>query len=110
MSAHRVVCNLDKNRSPGVRMFGGRDRGEQVRRYWRLDEADANGACVHIVVPMDTFSCGGGFILNLLGPSFDALGEAEFRRRYTVEGPECAHEALAYVIDVHGHPIQPLFP
>lgn len=81
------VVDLDEYRTPGGRVFSGRDRGEMVRKAARLDELDLEDSTIRVVVPDDVFSVNSSFFLEMFGPSIRRLGEEEFRRRYQFEGP-----------------------
>ncbi len=79
------ILNLDDFRSPGVRVFSGRDRGFLIRIAAKLDEADTAGVNVLVKIPRDTYSIDSGFFLALFGPSIRSLGREEFCQRYRFE-------------------------
>jgi hypothetical protein len=81
---HRI--DLSAYRTPGVRVFAGRERGREVRLAAELDRLDQLPDVVEIVVPEDVFSVNSSFFLAMFGPSIRTLGEAGFRRKFTFSG------------------------
>ncbi len=81
-----AVIDLARFRSPEVRVFAGRERGEAVRQEARLDDLDSSGEMVEVKIPEDVFSVNSSFFLAMFGPSIRTLGAQEFRRRYQFSG------------------------
>jgi hypothetical protein len=80
------VIDLNAYRTPGVRVFAGRDRGKEVRAAAGLNELDRSDELVEIRVPEDIFSVNSSFFLGMFGDSIRALGDSEFRRRFRFVG------------------------
>lgn len=83
-----LVLDLSKYHDKGVGVIAGRPRGERVRKDAGLDSADRSGRTVRIVIPAWVYSVNSSFSLGLLEKSVVILGETEFRRRYSFEGPD----------------------
>ena len=84
MMTHRI--DLALYRTPGVRVFAGRDRGREVRAAAELDRLDQSSDTVEIVVPGDVFSVNSSFFLAMFGPSIRHLREPGFRHKYRFTG------------------------
>lgn len=80
------TLDLGAFRSKGTKVFAGRGRGRAVRKAVRLEQLDAEGASVRVVVPEDTYAVNTSFFLGLFGDSIRALGSELFRERYRFEG------------------------
>lgn len=81
------IIDLAHYRTPGSKVYAGRDRGEFVRVKEELDALDVQVTDeIEIHVPVDTFSLNSSFFLGLFGDSIRSLGEAEFRRRFRFTG------------------------
>ena len=81
-----VKVDLDNYRSPGGRVFAGRDRGRRARKRAKLDEHDGQGRQVEVHVPEDTFSVTSSFFLAMFGPSIRRHGKERFRKLYSFTG------------------------
>lgn len=80
-----VVVDLNEVAGP---VYSGRDRGEAVRQKFRLDEADAAGDTVRVVVPKTVFTVSSSFFLGMLGPSVRRCGSLdEFERKFKFDAP-----------------------
>jgi hypothetical protein len=95
------VIDLDQYRTPGIRVYAGRERGARVRADALLDQFDKDGEEVTVKIPEDSFSVNSSFFLGMFGPSIRLLKEEKFRERYKFEGKniarvinECIKEAL----------------
>lgn len=93
--------NLNEYRTPGVRVFAGRDRGAVVRKTVALDDLDKQEEQIEVYVPDDLFSVNSSFFLGMFGPSIKTFGDEGFRSRYTFKGKdigrtidECIKETL----------------
>jgi hypothetical protein len=83
-----AVIDLDDFRSPGVRVFAGRDRGTLVRRDAKLNQLDRTDDPVVVCVPDDTFSISSSFFLALFGESIRRHGAEGFLRKYLFVGAD----------------------
>ena len=94
------VVDMEEFRSPDVRVYAGRERGNACRLAASLDEADAKGWQVEVRIPEDVFSLTTGFMLAMFGPSIRWMGEQDFRKRYTFKGwrPDAMQEILDSMI------------
>lgn len=82
--------SLERYRSEGVRVFAGRERGEEVRRKAELDILDerTDVSVIEVLVPLDVFSVNSSFFLGMFGPSVRKLGERGFRAKYRFSGKD----------------------
>lgn len=78
--------DLSQYREGGIGLYSGNPRGAAVRKAAGLDRCDERGEQVSITIPDDVFAVTASFLSGLLAKSIRALGEEEFRRRYSVEG------------------------
>jgi len=78
--------DLGNYRSPGGRVFAGRDRGRRARKRAKLEEHDRVSRPVEVHVPVDTFSVTSSFFLAMFGPSIRYHKEARFRELYSFTG------------------------
>ena len=85
--------------SPTSRVFSGRPRGEECRRLMKLDEHDAAGDHVSVIIPRDIFSINMSFFLAVFGASVQHYKTSEsFYAHYSFEGPAVHLKAIgAYV-------------
>jgi hypothetical protein len=79
--------DLGDHRTPGVRVFSGRERGKAVRGKADLDRLDArDDFVVDVIVPHDVVTISSSFFLGLFGASVRKLGEVRFRERFRFLG------------------------
>lgn len=82
-----VTIDLDDYRTPGVRVFAGRDRGNAVRLEVKLEELDMDPDVeVEVHVPEDISSVNTSFFLGLFGDSIRQIGPGRFREKYRFTG------------------------
>jgi len=65
-----------------VKVFSGRDNGEEARKKFNLDYADDNVKDVIVIVAHDTYSFNTSFFLGMFGPSVKKLGIFGFKEKY----------------------------
>lgn len=82
------VVDLGRFQSGDARVFAGRTRGANVRAKARLDELEADGDVIQVLVPEGTFSVNSSFFLGMFEQSIRRLGETEFRNRYKFMGAD----------------------
>jgi hypothetical protein len=102
-----ATINLEKYRSGKSRVFSGRDRGEAARRDADLDRLDRSHEKVRIIVPHDVRSVNSSFFLGMFEDSIKQLGEEEFMRKYSFEGP-AIEDALRYGVPAALNTTSPL--
>jgi hypothetical protein len=69
-------------------VYTGRDRGERLRLDFHLDDMDAHGDEVDVVIPDDTYTISSSFFLGLFGPSVIRAGSKDaFYSRYHFKSP-----------------------
>ena len=83
-----TTVDLDEYRTPGVRVFAGRDRGTAVRKAAQLDQLDTEPFTVVVKVPEDVFSVNDSFLTGMFAPSIQQLGAEDFRSKYVFEGKD----------------------
>lgn len=78
--------DLAAYRSPEVRVFAGRERGQRVREAAQLDKLERKYATIEVHIPEDVYSVNSSFFLGMFGDSIRELGEAAFREKYRFTG------------------------
>ena len=91
--------DFERFRSPGVRVYAGRDRGRDVRRSADLDSLDRDETMVIVQIPDDTYSVNSSFFLGLFGPSIRKLGEEHFRAKYHFHGRDISRTIEACIAE-----------
>ena len=85
---------IDFNKIEGP-VYTGRSRGELLREELQLDEIDAAGNVVEIVIPEGTYTISSSFFLGLFGPSVVKAGsKAAFYSRYHFTSPKFLDEVI----------------
>ncbi len=95
-----MKIDLGQYRSPEVKVFAGRERGQLVRAAARIAKLDQLADMVEVHVPNDVISVGHGFFLAMFGDSIRTLGEKKFRLHYRFTGhkiTETIESAIAAV-------------
>ena len=75
------LINLEDYRTPGSKVFTGRDRGGDVRERSHIDELAANNDLVIIEVPADIRSINPSFLEELLYNVVPKFGKDGFYKR-----------------------------
>lgn len=57
-----ITINLELYKTPGARIFTGRDRGEEVREKSNLNECYNNNDTIIIIIPSDTITINPSFL------------------------------------------------
>lgn len=73
--------DLEKYRTPGSKVFTGRDRGEQVRIDSKFDSLVNNSDQVEVLIPADIRSINPSFLEEFLINTVKTLGERRFREK-----------------------------
>ena len=101
--------------TPGSIVFSGRARGECLRSVLHLDAIDARdnskgGGLVNVIVPKDVVALNTSFFLGMFGPSIRALGEEEFRKRYSFQCADTVrddvNQGILYALRNDSNPLQ----
>ena len=81
-----MKINLSAYKEKQSSIFTGRPEGSAVRQKLNLDALDRNkNAQVTFVIPEDTTFFSPSFYLGLLFPSYQALGQDAFLKKYQFE-------------------------
>ena len=66
-----------------IKIFSGRDKGENARKNFNLDKLDLKeDEIVNVFIPEEIWSINSSFFLGCFGPSVRKLGEDGFREKY----------------------------
>jgi len=79
------TINLQNYRTPGSRVFTGRDRGIDVRKASKIDILEAQSDEVVIVIPEDIGSINPSFLEEFLYNVVNKLQPAAFFRKFKFE-------------------------
>lgn len=98
------VINLEDFRTPGAKVFTGRDRGKKVREDSRIDEIEASNEEVIVIIPDNVYSIIPSFFEELFLNSVLKLGRENFLKKfkfrslgnYKYEKP--LHEAIERIL------------
>src|SRR5882672_72066 len=74
--------NLQDFRTPGSKVFTGRDRGEKVRKQSKIDELEPNYEKISIVVPNDIGSINPSFLEEFFVNVVSKLKEKKFFQKF----------------------------
>ena len=74
--------NLQDYRTPGSKVFTGRDRGVQVRNESQIDKLISQHAQISITIPEDIRSINPSFLEELLVNVVTELGENGFYKKF----------------------------
>lgn len=73
-------------------VYTGRDRGEQLRQTFHLDESDLAENEIDVIIPSSTYSISSSFFLGLFGPSVVRAGNRDsFYKKYKFQSSEFLH-------------------
>lgn len=81
------TINLQVYRTPGSKVFTGRDRGAQVRVNSQIDKLINKEGKVIIAIPEDIRSINPSFLEEFLVNVVTKLGEKGFYDKFIVENP-----------------------
>ncbi len=80
-----VIINLQDYRTPGSKVFTGRDRGEKVRNKSNIDSLTSNHDSVTIIIPEDIRSINPSFLEEFLVNVVTKLGKEGFSKKFKIE-------------------------
>lgn len=76
------TIQLNNYRTPGTRVFSGRERGKAVRDEIDFAALELTKELIVIEIPEDTIAFNPSFFLGLFGDTIRRLGRAEFDKKY----------------------------
>jgi len=79
------ILNLEDYRTPGSKVFTGRDRGVEVRKKSKLDTLLKEYDLIRIIIPNDIRSINPSFLEELLFNVVSELKEEKFREKFHFE-------------------------
>jgi hypothetical protein len=79
------TINLQDYRTPGSKVFTGRDRGEKVRKDSKIDSIAEQNDSVTIIIPEDIRSINPSFLEEFLVNVVTKLGKAGFFAKFKFE-------------------------
>jgi len=80
----QVVINLQDYRTPGSRLFTGRDRGIEVRKKSKINEIEKSAAHIRLLIPEDIGSVNPSFLEGFLLDVVIKLGADRFMEKFEV--------------------------
>lgn len=75
---NRTMINLEKFRTPGARIFTGRDRGAQVREESNIDKLIDSGEYIEVIIPTDIITINPSFLEEFIKNVVKKLGRDNF--------------------------------
>ena len=95
------TIDLQEFRTPGSKVFTGRDRGEQDRKASQIDKLSAQFDKIDLVIPDDIYSINPSYLEEFLLNVVMELGKAGFFKKFTVvnNGPYKINKDLNEAID-----------
>lgn len=79
----------------GRQVFLGRNKGEQARVKFKLDDADVSGTKFTVLIPESTYAVASSFFLGLFGPSVRAAGSREhFLAKFDFKAPSSIRSTI----------------
>lgn len=80
-----MEIDLNNYKPLSVKVLSGREAGKDLRRKLNLDSVDLSDEVVIVKVPDALYSINSSYFLGAFGVSVRALGEQQFRKRYTFQ-------------------------
>lgn len=81
------TINLETYRTPGSKVFTGRDRGADVRKKSKIDSLSQSDQQTTILIPQDIRSINPSFLEEFLINVVTKLGAAGFKEKFKFENP-----------------------
>ena len=81
------TIDLQKYRTPGSKVFTGRDRGKEVREKSKIDSYLMTEGEVRVSVPVDIRSINPSFLEEFLQHVVLQLGKAPFYNKFIFDNP-----------------------
>lgn len=76
------TINLENFRTPGAKVFTGRDKGLYVRQKSQIDEKEQSFDTVYFVIPDNIYSINPSFLEELFENVVDKLGKERFFQKF----------------------------
>lgn len=98
------TINLQDYRTPGSKVFTGRDRGVDVRESSKIDELAKEKEQITISIPEDIRSINPSFLEEFLFNVVTSLGESGFKNKFQFDNPgrykisDDLHEAVDRIL------------
>ena len=77
--------DLSVIQSKKYKVLSGVELGKQARKFFKIDDLDAQSTVVTLVVPKDVFSLNSSFFSGLFYDSIVKLKEVGFREKYVFD-------------------------
>jgi len=82
-----ATINLQDFRTPGSKVFTGRDRGAQVRKDSKIDTVANQNESVTIAIPIDIRSINPSFLEEFLVNVVSTLKREGFYQKFHIDNP-----------------------
>lgn len=79
------IINLEDFRTPGAKVYTGRDRGKQARKDSRINEIEIEYDSVKIIIPKNVYSIIPSFFEELFLEVVLKLGREKFLKKFEFE-------------------------
>jgi hypothetical protein len=98
---NNLIIDLQDYRTPGSKVFTGRDRGVEVRDKSKIDKLITQGGKITIVIPNDIRSINPSFLEEFLMNVVTKLGKIVFMEKFYFEnlGRYKIHDDLEEAIE-----------
>lgn len=80
-----ITIKLDEYRTPGAKIFTGRDRGKEVRVKSKIDTIEPEYNQIIIVVPEDIITINPSFLEEFFKNVIKRLGKDDFFKKFRFE-------------------------
>lgn len=100
----KYIIKLDDFRTPGSKVFTGRDRGQEVRKKSKIDSLIHDFDEITISIPNDIRSINPSFLEEFLFNVVSRLRETGFFKKFKIDNPgryqikEDLHEAIERIL------------
>lgn len=82
------IIDLNEYRTPGSKVFTGRDRGEQDRIASKIDTIERKYDKIKLIIPEDIYSINPSYLEEFLVNVVEQLGSKEaFYNKFIIENP-----------------------
>ncbi len=76
------TINLEDYRTPGAKVFTGRDKGALVRKNSKIDEKERQFEEIYFIIPDNIYSINPSFLEELFENVVDKLGKEKFLKKF----------------------------
>ncbi len=81
-TSYSNIIDLEQFRTPGAKVFTGRDRGKKVREDSHIDEIEANNSEITVIIPDNIYSIIPSFFEELFLNTVLKLGREGFLSKF----------------------------